>query len=271
MVQINSGTEDLLAEIRNRVAIITLNRPKARNALSKPMSTALGKLVRRFDEEPEVGSIVITGAGTAFCAGDDVKRMAKDATPNEPTFDQRVADLRVSQRAVWGELFAVRKPTLAAIPGPAAGAGLALALACDMRIAAQSSFLITAYARVALSGDCGIAWLLTKLVGFSRARELMLLSERIDARRAEALGLVNRVVSNLDLRDATLELAESLARGPTFAFRCIKNNLDHATATGLLESMDYEAENEIRTELSSDHKEGVSAFAEKRKPAFEGR
>ncbi|MGY4399204.1 enoyl-CoA hydratase-related protein [Bradyrhizobium sp. USDA 3315] len=269
-LQIDTGTGELLAEIRDQVAVITLNRPEVRNALSSRLSGALGNLIKRCGEDSQIRAILITGAGAAFCAGGDVNGMSQTSAAGELTFDQRVSDLRFNQRAVWGALAGLRKPTVAAIPGPAAGAGLALALACDIRVAAQSAILITAYARVGLSGDCGMAWLLTRLVGVSRARELMFLSERVDARRAESLGLVNQSVPDAELQEKAFALAASLARGPTFAFGCIKNNLDHAVNAEFLESMDYEAENLIRTELSLDHKEGVRAFTEKRNPAFEG-
>lgn len=268
-VKINTGTDQLLAEICDGVAVVTLNRPDARNALSGGMSKALGELISRVNEDPNIRSVLLTGAGTAFCAGGDVKDM--DQAAAEATFERRVSDLRLKQRTVWGALVGMRKPTVAAIPGPAAGAGLALALACDIRIAAKSAILTTAYARVALSGDCGIAWLLMRLVGFSRARELMFLSERIDGPRAEAIGLVNRVVPDAELHETAFALASSLAAGPTIAFGCMKDNLDHAVTSGFLESMEYEAENLVRTELTLDHKEGVRAFSEKRKPAFEGR
>ncbi|MBZ9603053.1 enoyl-CoA hydratase-related protein [Phyllobacterium chamaecytisi] len=266
--KIDTGTDELLAERCDGVAVVTLNRPAARNALSGRMSKALGELIGRVNEDPDIRSMLLTGAGIAFCAGGDVKGMDQNAT--DATFQQRVSDLCDKQGAVWGALVGLRKPTVAAIPGPAAGAGLALALACDIRIAAQSAFLTTAYARVALSGDCGIAWLLTRLVGFSRARELMFLAERVDAGRAEVLGLVNRVVPDSELQETAFLLAASLAAGPTFAFGCMKNNLDQAVTSGFLESMDYEAENLVRTELTNDHKEGVRAFSEKRKPAFQG-
>ncbi|MHB0791273.1 enoyl-CoA hydratase-related protein [Bradyrhizobium sp. 5.13L] len=269
-LQIDTGTDELLAEIRDHVAVLTLNRPEVRNALSRRLSAALGNVIKRCGENSQVRSILVTGAGAAFCAGGDVKGMSEGSTAAEPTFDQRVSDLRSNQRAVWGALVGMRKPTVAAIPGAAAGAGLALALACDIRIAAQSAILITSYARVGLSGDCGIAWLLTRLVGFSRARELMFLSERVDARRAESLGLINQSLPDADLQEKAFALAAGLARGPTFAFGCMKNNLDHAVNAEFLESMDYEAENLIRTELSLDHKEGVRAFGEKRNPAFQG-
>ncbi|UWU88572.1 enoyl-CoA hydratase-related protein [Bradyrhizobium yuanmingense] len=270
-LQIDTGTGELLAEIRDQVAVITLNRPEVRNALSSRLSGALGKLIKRCDEDSQIRAILITGAGAAFCAGGDVNGMNQSSAAAELTFDQRVSDLQFNQRAVWGALVGARKPTVAAIPGAAAGAGLALALACDIRVAAQSAILITAYARVGLSGDCGIAWLLTRLVGFSRARELMFLSERVDARRAESLGLINQSVPDAELQERAFALAATLARGPTFAFSCMKSNLDHALNAEFLESMDFEAESLIRTELSLDHKEGVRAFAEKRNPVFHGR
>ena len=128
----------------------------------------------------------------------------------------------------------------------------------------------TGYARIGLTGDYGIAWLLTRLAGTARARELMFLSERLDARRCEALGLINRVVPDAELRSAASELARQLAQGPAFAFGRIKDNLDHALTTDLLASMDQEAENMVRAARTNDHKEAVRAFVEKRKPTFSG-
>lgn len=263
-----SGAGELLTEVRDRVAIVTLNRPQARNALSDRMIAELCELFKRFGEDSEVGSILITGAGSAFCAGYDVNSMGE--TKADLTFEQRVAKFRIEQRKLNGTLIAIRKPTIAAIPGPAAGMGLALALACDMRIAARSAMLTTAFARVGLAGDSGISWLLTRLAGFSRARELMLLSERIDAQRAEALGLVNRVVPDADLQVTAFALAASLATGPQIAFGLIKDSLDHAVSSTFLESLDYEAEAVLRTGQTFDHKEAVRAFAEKRRPIFKG-
>jgi enoyl-CoA hydratase/carnithine racemase len=225
--EIDTGTGELLAEIRDRVAVLTLNRPEARNALSDHLTPALRRMIKRFGDDANVGAILITGAGAAFCADGDVKGMGQGSTKAELTFEQRVEDLSVKQRALTGALVAIRKPTVAAIPGPAAGAGLALALACDIRIAAQSAILTTGYARIGLSGDYGIAWLLTRLAGFSRARELMFLSERVDAQRAEALDLVNRVVTDTELRETAFAIAASLAEGPAIAFGHMKNNLDH--------------------------------------------
>jgi enoyl-CoA hydratase/carnithine racemase len=269
-IEIDSGTGELLAEIRNRVAILTLNRPEARNALSDRLTPALRKLIKRFGEEAQVGAILITGAGDAFCAGGDVKGMGQNSGTADVPFEKRVEDLRIKQRTLTGALVSVRKPTLAAIPGPAAGAGLALALACDLRIAAESAIFSTGYARIGLSGDYGIAWLLTRLAGHSRARELLFLSERIGARQAESFGLVNRVVPDLELRESAFALASSLAEGPSIAFGYMKDNLDHAANSGFLESLDYEAENMVRATRTLDHKEAVRAFVEKRKPIFQG-
>src|SRR5919108_4762019 len=194
--KIDTGTDELLCVIRDRVAIITLNRPEARNAFSDTLTPALRSMIKSCGENPEVGALLLTGAGTAFCAGGNVKGMGahRDAKKLEMSYDERVADLQERQRLLTGALASVRKPTIAALPGPAVGAGLALALACDIRLAAQSAFVSTGYVRVALSGDYGIAWLLTRLVGTARARELMFTGDKVDAARCEAIGLVNRVV-----------------------------------------------------------------------------
>jgi len=165
----------------------------------------------------------------------------------------------------------VRKPTIAALPGPAVGAGLALAMACDIRIAAASAFLSTGYLRVALSGDYGIAWLLTRLVGTARARELMFTCERVDAARAGQIGLVNRVVADDQLHPETFALAKSLAEGPTLALRYMKDNLDEALLFDYATARDHEAERLVRLTTTADHKEAVQAFIDKRQPVFTGR
>lgn len=267
---IDTGTNELLCEVRDRVAIITLNRPEARNALSDHLTPALCTMIRVCGEDPSVGALLITGAGTAFCSGGDVKGMGANTNPAKAAMssDERVADLQERQRLLTGALVAVRKPTIAALPGPAAGAGLAIAMACDIRIAAESAFLTTGYIRVALSGDYGIAWLLTRLVGTSRARELMFTGEKVDARRAEAIGLVNRVVPDARLRDEAFALAKSMAEGPAIALRYMKDNLDEALAFDFATARDHEAVRLIKSAGTADHREAVAAFIEKRKPVF---
>jgi enoyl-CoA hydratase/carnithine racemase len=269
-IEADTGTGELLCEIRDRVALITLNRPEARNALSDRLTPALRRMIKQCADDPKVGALLITGAGNAFCAGGDVKGMGDNLSQAEVPIDERVADLRVKQRNLTGALVAVRKPTIAALPGPAAGAGLALALACDIRIAAESAIMATGYARIGLTGDYSIAWLLTRLAGTSQARELMFLSERIDAHRCEMLGLVNRVVPDTELRDTAFALAKSLAEGPSIALGRMKDNLDRALTSDILESMDQEAENMVQSARTTDHKQAVRAFIEKRKPVFSG-
>ena len=267
-ITIDTGTNELLCAIRDRVAVITLNRPEVRNALSDNLAPALRTMIKTCGENPDVGVLLITGAGTAFCAGGNVKGMGKKKL--EMSFDEKVADLRERQRLLTGALVSGRKPTIAALPGPAVGAGLAIAMACDIRIAAESAFASTGYLRVGLSGDYGIAWLLTRLVGTSRARELMFTADKVDAARCEAIGLVNRVVPDASLQDEAFALARSMAEGPTIALRYMKDNLDEALLFDFATARDQEAERLIRTTMTRDHREAVQAFIEKRKAVFKG-
>ena len=269
---IDTGTNELLCAIRERVAIITLNRPEVRNALSDNLTPALRTMIKTCGENPGVGALLITGAATAFCAGGNVKGMGahRDRRKLKMSHDEKVADLQERQRLLTGALVSVRKPTIAALPGPAIGAGLAIAMACDIRIAAQSAFVSTGYLRVGLSGDYGIAWLLTRLVGTARARELMFTAERVDAERCEAIGLVNRVVPDARLQNEAFALAKSIAEGPTIALRYMKDNLDEALLFDFATARDHEAERLIRTTMTADHREAVQAFIEKRKAVFRG-
>ncbi len=269
---IDTGTNELLCVIRDRVAVITLNRPEARNSLSDALTPALRTMIRTCGEDREVGALLLTGAGEAFCAGGNVKGMGAHRDPKklEMSFDDKVADLQERQRLLTGALVSVRKPTIA-LPGPAVGAGLAIAMACDIRIAARSAFVATGYARIALSGDYGIAWLLTRLVGTARARELMFTGDRVDAARAEAIGLVNRVVPDDKLQTEAFALAKSLAEGPRLALRYMKDNLDEAVLFDFETARDHEAERLVRLTTTADHKEAVQAFIEKRKAVFTGK
>src|SRR5258708_8437029 len=193
-ISIDTGTNELLCAIRDRVAVITLNRPEARNSLSDHLTPALRRMIKRNGDDPDVGALLITGAGSAFCSGGDVKGMGGNSAAPAMSFSDKVARLTERQRTLTAALVAVRKPTIGALPGPAAGAERARARAWDIRIAAESTIMTTGYARIALTGDYGISWLLTRLAGTARARELMFFSERIDARPCQAFGLVNPLV-----------------------------------------------------------------------------
>ncbi|WP_372501985.1 enoyl-CoA hydratase-related protein [Tistrella mobilis] len=262
---------ELLERIENGVAWLTLNRPERRNAMSRPMLAALVSALTRLAADDEVRVVVLTGAGGAFCAGGDVKRMAETAEAEAAkSSERRATELRqVMEASRW--LHEMGKPTIAALPGPAAGAGLSLALACDMRIAARTAVMTTAFAKVALSGDFGGSWFLTQLVGPAKARELYLTAELLDMAAAEKLGLVNRVVDAEALEAQSRMMAETLARGPALTYAAIKRNMNLAQTGTLSEVMDLEAIQHTRCSESADHREAAQAFVEKRAPRFIGR
>src|SRR5579875_3380394 len=246
-MELDTGTEELLATVDDGVAVLTMNRPERRNALTPTMLRALGATLARVEVDDEGG-----GGGRA-------------------TIDGRIHRQRLDQRATSGRLFEMPKPTIAMVPGPAAGAGLSLALACDLRYGAERAVLTTAFARVALAGDYGGTWFLTRLVGPAKARELYFLSPRLDASEALGLGLLNAVVPDDQLEAETLAVARRLAAGPRVAYRYMKENLNRAVLGELGECLDMEAAHHIRTGLTEDHREAAAAFVDKREPVFRGR
>ena len=199
-----------------------------------------------------------------------MKGMGNNRPTVELSHDQKVARLKKRQRTLTGALVALRKPTIAALPGPAAGAGLAIALACDIRIAAETAFVSTGYARVGLSGDYGIA-APDAPCRYCKGEELLFTAERVDSATCERLGIVNRVVPDESFRDDAFAFAKSLAEGPAVALRQMKDNLDDALTEPFLTALDGEAERLVKTAQTADHKEAVRAFIEKRKPNFQGR
>ncbi|HEY0301865.1 MAG TPA: enoyl-CoA hydratase-related protein [Rhizomicrobium sp.] len=277
MAKLDTGTNDLTATVEDGVAVVVMNRPERRNALSAAMLNAMASTLAACESDPAVAVVVLTGAGGAFCAGGDVKGMA-DGTGGGSTaaagadLDSRIHAQRLSQRATAGKLYRMPKPVIAAIPGPAAGAGLSLALACDLRIAAEGAVMTTAFARVGFSGDYGGTYFLSQLVGTAKARELYYLSDRIDMKEALRLGLVNWVVPADRLHDETLKLAHRLAKGPRVAYRYMKENIARAaTGADVEDCMDLEATHHVHTGQTEDHKEAAKAFVEKREPVFKGR
>ena len=237
-----TGTGQLLCHVADRVAVVTLNRPEARNALTMEMKQALAALVPALGADPEVGAVLLTGAGGAFCSGGDTKMMARDGAPPSP--EDRKRQLRWEHGIPRG-LHRLEKPTLAALPGPAAGAGLGLALACDLRLMAADAFVTTSYVKLGLSGDYGTSWFLTHLVGTAKARELLFTGARVGADECERLGLANRVVPGDELEKAAFELARGVANGPPIALRHMKGNLNRALEVTLETALDAEAEHMV--------------------------
>jgi 2-(1,2-epoxy-1,2-dihydrophenyl)acetyl-CoA isomerase len=261
---------DLLEQVKDGVAVLTLNRPDRLNAMSRPMLDALLEALPRLAEDPAVGVVVLTGAGRGFCAGGDVKAMAEGNELGGQTMEERAQALR-SRMETSRWLHEMPKPTIAMMRGPAAGAGLSLAMACDLRIASDTVKLGTAFARVGYSGDFGGSYYLTQLVGTAKARELYFTADLLDAQQALGLGLVNRVVADARLEDETMALASRLARGPRVAYRYMKRNMNAAETASLKDMLDLEAWNHTRTGMTEDHREAARAFVEKREPQFKGR
>jgi 2-(1,2-epoxy-1,2-dihydrophenyl)acetyl-CoA isomerase len=273
MTAIDTGTEDLRAEIDDGVAVITMNRPDRRNAFSEAMVSALGAVLAQVETDEAVGCVVLTGAGGAFCAGGDVKSMAAQPADRGAgqALDARIHRQRLNQRATSGRLWSMPKPTIAAIGGPAAGAGLSLALACDLRYAVPGAVLTTAFARVAFAGDYGGTWFLTRLVGSAKAKELYYFSERLSGEDAVTLGIVNAIFPPADFEREVMDRARRLAQGPSIAYRYMKENLNRAVTGELGDCMDLEVTHHVHTGLTQDHREAAAAFTDKREPRFHGR
>jgi enoyl-CoA hydratase/carnithine racemase len=266
---IETGTEELLCEVEDRVATITFNRPEARNSLSDTLTPALRRMVLDMGESDDVGALLITGVGDAFCSGGNFKEIggADNAASESAPMSQgeRIVQLKERQRTLTGRIAAAPKPVIAALAGPAAGAGMSIAMACDIRIAADTAFMTTAYANIGLPGDYGMSWLLARAIGPSRAKDLMFTAERITAKRCLAIGLFNYVVPKDDLQAFAFDYAKNLANGPTAAFAAMKDNVNFACNYDLLESLDREAGNMIQTAGTEDHRRAVRAFIEGRK------
>ncbi len=271
MTVFQSDSDQLLCELDDRVLTITFNRPDARNALSDPLTTNFRAALKWAADADEVGAILVTGAGKAFCAGGDVKDMvARLGETEQPPVDEQAAFIRqiVDTSTLLHEM---PKPTIAAINGAAAGAGLSLAFACDLRLMAEDAKLTTAFSNVALSGDFGGAYFLSKIVGTAKAREMFYFPIPMNGKEAAEAGAVNRAVPR-DQFDQTLAmLTTHLAQGPSKTFGFMKRNFTLAETASLSDYPDQEAMLMTLSFQTEDHREAATAFVEKRQPKFKGK
>ncbi len=258
-----------IVEVKDKVGYITLNRPDKLNALNAEMIAGMKEALTDWAMDPEIGCVVLTGEGRAFCAGGDVSAMA--AGGGKPlTLEQKVDGLRFGQEVCW-LLHSMPKIAIAAVNGFAMGAGLGIAMSCDLRIASDKAKFGTAYAKVGFGGDWGTTWQLTQLLGEAKAKELMIFADIIDAEEAHRINLVNRVVDHDLLQSAVEEMATKIAHGPLVSYRYMKENINLAVRSDFRTILDREAFTHIRCGETEDHKEGTTAFVEKRVPQFQGK
>lgn len=267
---LDTGTNELLCEIRDRVALVTLNKPQKKNALGDVLTPALRETLLRLESLSSVGCVMITGTGDAFCSGGDIGGMATGPTGKgvQKSLHERVTELTRKQETLTLRLFELAKPTIAALPGAAAGAGLSIALACDIRLASESAFVTTAFANIGLSGDYGASWFLPRIVGLARAKEMFYTAERISAIDALDMGLINKIFPDDTFRSDAFEYARKIANGPTMALGLMKKNLNAGINQGLAASLAMEAEHLIMNGGSAESGEAIQAFMEKRAPRF---
>ena len=272
---LDTGTTDLLAHVDGHVGVITFNRPDRRNALSDAMYAGLAKVLPMLAAADNVRVVLITGNGGAFCAGGDVKGMHESHQPGAAprrgnTIQSSTDHLRTIQKQVSLAIHRFPKPVIAAIPGAAAGACMSIALACDIRLAAERAIIVPAFANVGASGDFGGSWFLTQLVGTAKAKELYFTSPRLSSAEAHDLGIVNQVMADDGFDDAALAWCHSLADRAPIAMRYMKENLNRAVTSDVETALDAEAANMVLSMGTSDHREAAAAFVEKRTPIFTG-
>jgi 2-(1,2-epoxy-1,2-dihydrophenyl)acetyl-CoA isomerase len=270
----DTGSDQLLASVADGLLTVTLNRPGARNALSLDLLDALARSLDRAEQDDGVRVVALTGAGGSFSAGGDVKVLAAGGSIFGPMDDpeRRTARQIAAQRATSVRLWDFPKPTVALIAGPAVGAGLALALACDLRYATSSALLRTGFITVGLAGDFGCTWLLTRLLGPARAKAQMYLSPSLTAERARELGLVTEVFPDDAFAEDTAALLRALAERSPHALQAVKSHIGRAEHAGLAECADAEAQWHVRLLDTAEHRTAVAAVALDRSlPADGGR
>lgn len=260
-------TDVLLTQDDAGVRLLTLNRPEVFNSLNVELKEALLTALREAAADDSVRAVVITGAGKAFCSGQDLKEHVQLLDSGDPAPLRTVED---HYNPIIRAVTSMPKPVIAAVNGAAAGAGASLAYACDLRVAANDVKFVLSFANVGLSADSGVSWTLPRLIGYGRAMEMMLLGEPVQAEEALRIGMVNRVVGAGEAVPAATELATRMASGPTSAYARIKEAMLAAAAEGLAEALAVEAGAQAEAGATADHREAVAAFVQKRTPNFTG-
>jgi len=256
--------DTVLREASEGVVTLTLNRPEALNSFNIEMKEALLAAMKDAARDKSVRVVVVTGAGRAFSAGQDLKERSAPGVADLGT------ELRVRYNPIVLAMRRLEKPVIGAINGVAAGAGISVALACDIRIAADNASFIEVFGRVGLVPDTGSTWFLPRLVGYAKAAEMMFTTDPVDAAAAERIGLVNRVVPADQLTAETNTLATKLAQAAPLALALAKRGLNRALESGLEDQLEFEAQLQSIAGRSKDHQEGVAAFVEKRPARFTG-
>ena len=259
--------QTILFEARDGVATITLNDPERLNPVTRPMLSELRVALGQVEADEDLRVLVLTGAGRGFCSGQDLtEAVVQTSDPAETVAES----LDQFYHPMIDALRALRVPTVAAVNGIAAGAGANIALHCDLVVAAQSASFVEAFTRIGLVPDCGGTWLLPRLIGEARTRALMLLAEPLSAEQAVAWGLIYRAVPDESFAAEVQALAAGLAKGPTRAYRMIREALEAGASHGLSAQLDVERDLQAQAAGSADFREGVAAFREKRLPRFTG-
>jgi len=265
----SNGSEPvLLVDRSNRVATLTLNRPSVLNAFNDQLLAELATALRDAERDSEIGALIVTGAGRAFCAGQDLQARREIFERGE--VPHLGAGVRDRYKPMITRIRTLEKPVIAALNGVTAGAGCGLALACDIRLAAAGANLSTAFVRVGLACDSGTSFFLPRLVGLGRAFEMAFTGDTVTAEEAERIGLVNHVYPGDELMARARELAERLANGATRAIGLTKRDINRAISVDLETALDYEAYQQETAGRTADFREGVMAFIEKRQPKYRG-
>ena len=264
-----SEENTLLFEKKDGYAVITMNRPDRLNAFNDELTFKLQDALKEAEKDPEVRALVLTGAGRGFCSGQDLQN--RDFSDNSKERPSLGDSIRLRYNPIVLKLRRMEKPVIAAINGVAAGAGASLAFACDIRIASETANFVQSFTKVGLVPDSGATFILPRLIGLTKAFELMITADKIDAKQALELGLINKVVPPDEVMNTALEWASKLAKGPTKAFGLTKRAVNKAVFPDLEELLENEAYLQEIAGRSDDFQEGVKAFIEKRQPAYSGK